>query len=59
MPMSNIRNTPVEVLTSVQRRRRWTPQQKLEIIFAYSGNTWTLIPETLGHHSGQHLNTIL
>ena len=26
---------------------------------AYSGNTWTLIPETLGHHSGQHLNTIL
>ena len=32
MPMSNLRNTPVEVLTSVQRRRRWTPQQKLEII---------------------------
>jgi len=26
---------------------------------AYSGNTWTLIPETLGHHSGQHSNTIL
>jgi transposase len=32
MPMSNLRNTPVEVLTSVQRRRRLTPQQKLEII---------------------------
>ena len=32
MPMSNLRNTTVEVLTSVQRRRRWTPQQKLEII---------------------------
>jgi len=27
--MSNLRNTPVEVLTSFQRRRRWTPQQKL------------------------------
>jgi transposase len=32
MPMSNLRNTPVEVLTSVHRRRRGTPQQKLEII---------------------------
>ena len=32
MTMSNTRPAPVEVLTSVQRRRRWTPQQKLEII---------------------------
>ena len=32
MPMSNLRNTPVEELASVQRRRRSTPQQKLETI---------------------------
>ena len=32
MTMSNARPAPVEVLISVQRRRRWTPQQKLEII---------------------------
>ena len=30
--MSNTRPAPVEVLTSFQRRRRWTPHQKLEII---------------------------
>jgi len=30
MPMSNLRNTPVEVLTNVKRRRSCTPQQKLE-----------------------------
>lgn len=33
--------------------------QSFEEWAAYSGNTWTLIPETLGHHSGQHSNTIL
>jgi len=32
MTMSNTRPAPVEVLISVKRRRRWTPQQKLEII---------------------------
>jgi len=31
MPMSNLRNTPVEVLTSFQRRKRWS-HQELEII---------------------------
>jgi len=29
--MSSIRPTRVEVLTGVQRRRRWTPERKLEI----------------------------
>jgi len=32
MAMSSIRPTRVEVVTSVQRRRRWTPEQKLEIV---------------------------
>ena len=32
MTMSSARPERVEVLTSVQRRRRWTPEQKLEIV---------------------------
>ena len=32
MTMSSMRPNRVEVLTSVQRRRRWTPEQKLEIV---------------------------
>jgi len=32
MTMSSIRPNRVEVVTSVQRRRRWTPEQKLEIV---------------------------
>ena len=32
MTMSSIRPSRVEVVTSVQRRRRWTPEQKLEIV---------------------------
>jgi hypothetical protein len=32
MSMSSIRPNRVEVVTSVQRRRRWTPVQKLEIV---------------------------
>ena len=32
MTMSSIRPTRVEVITGVQRRRRWTPEQKLEIV---------------------------
>jgi transposase len=31
MTMSSIRPNRVEVVTSVQRRRRWTPEQKLQI----------------------------
>ena len=31
MTMSSATPTRVEVVTSVQRRRRWTPEQKLEI----------------------------
>jgi transposase len=30
--MSSATPTRVEVVTSVQRRRRWTPEQKLEIV---------------------------
>ncbi|MEY3613664.1 MAG: is2 insertion element repressor [Pseudomonadota bacterium] len=30
--MSSIRPTRVEVITGVQRRRRWSPEQKLEIV---------------------------
>jgi transposase len=32
MTMSSIRPNRMEVVTSVQRRRRWTPEQKLEIV---------------------------
>jgi transposase len=32
MTMSSIRSNRVEVVTGVQRRRRWTPEQKLEIV---------------------------
>ena len=32
MTMSSIRPNRVEVVTSVQRRWRWTPEQKLEIV---------------------------
>ena len=32
MTMSSTRPSRVEVVTSVQRRRRWTPEQKLEIV---------------------------
>jgi transposase len=32
MTMSSIRPNRVEVVTSVQRRRRWTPEQKPEIV---------------------------
>ena len=32
MTMSSIRPTRVEEITGVQRRRRWTPEQKLEIV---------------------------
>ena len=32
MTMSSIRSNRVDVVTSVQLRRRWTPEQKLEIV---------------------------
>ena len=32
MNMSSIRPNRVEVIASVQRRRRWTPEQKLKIV---------------------------
>ena len=32
MTMSSARLNRVEVVTSVQRRRRWTPEEKLEIV---------------------------
>lgn len=32
MPMTSTRPDRVEVVTSVQRRRRWTPEQKLAIV---------------------------
>ena len=32
MTMSSAASTRVEVVTSVQRRRRWSPEQKLEIV---------------------------
>jgi transposase-like protein len=37
MTMSSIRPAREEVVTSVQRRRRWTPEQKLEIVKQTNG----------------------
>ncbi len=55
MPMSNLRNTSVEVLTSVQRRRHWTPQQKLEIILKTNepGNSVSAVAREYGIASNQ------
>ena len=46
MSMSFISPNRVEVITGVQRRRQWTPEQKLEIV------KQTNEPELGGRHQG-------
>ena len=53
MTMSSAAPSRVEVVTSVQRRRRWTPEQKLEIVkqttqYSISAS----ISADLNHHVG-------
>jgi transposase len=55
MTMSSIRPNRVEVVTSVQRRRRWTPEQKLEIVKQTNepGNSVSLVARQNGLTAAQ------
>ena len=55
MTMSSIRPNGVEVVTSVHRRRRWTPEQKLEIVKQTneSGSSVSLLARQHGLHAAQ------
>jgi transposase len=50
MTMSSATPTRVEVVTSVQRRRRWTPGQKLEVVNQTNepGNFVSMLARQLG-----------
>ena len=50
MTMSSATPTRVEVVTSVQRRRRWTPEQKLEIVKQTNepGNSVSMVARQFG-----------
>ena len=51
MTMSSIRPNRVEVVTSVQRHRRWTSEQKLEIVKQTNepGSSVSLVARQHGH----------
>ena len=55
MTMSSIRPNRVEVVTSVQRCRRWTPEQKLEIVKQTNepGSSVSLVARQHGRHGGE------
>jgi transposase len=55
MTMSSATPTRVEVVTSVQRRRRWTPEQKLEIVKQTSepGSSVSMVARQFGISAGQ------
>jgi transposase len=55
MTMSSATPTRVEVLTSVQRRRRWTPEQKLEIVKQTNepGNSVSMVARQFGITAAQ------
>jgi transposase len=57
MTMSSATPTRVEVVTSVQRRRRWTPEQKLEIVKQTNepGSSFSIVPRQFGITGGQLL----
>ena len=50
MTMSSATPTRLEVVTSVQRRRRWTPEQKLEIVKQTNepGSTVSMVARQFG-----------
>lgn len=50
MTMSSATPTRVQVVTSVQRRRRWSPEQKLEIVKQTNepGNSVSLVARQFG-----------
>ena len=55
MTMSSATPTRVEVVTSVQRRRRWTPEQKLEIVKQTNepGSTVSMVARQFGITAAQ------
>ena len=55
MTMSSIRPNRVEVVTSVQRRWRWTPEQKLEIVKQTNepGSSVSLVARQVGLTAAQ------
>ena len=55
MTMSSATPTRVEVVTSVQRRRRWTPEQKLEIVKQTNepGNSVSIVARQFGITAAQ------
>lgn len=55
MTMSSATPTRVEVVTSVQRRRRWSPEQKLEIVKQTNepGNSVSLVARQFGITAAQ------
>lgn len=55
MTMSSATPTRVEVVTSVQRRRRWTPEQKLEIVKQTNepGNSVSMVARQFGVTAAQ------
>lgn len=55
MTMSSTTPTRVQVVTSVQRRRRWTPEQKLEIVKQTNepGNSVSLVARQFGITAAQ------
>jgi transposase len=55
MTMSSATPTRVEVVTSVQRRRRWTPEQKLEIVKKTNepGSSVSMVARQFGISAGQ------
>ena len=55
MPMPSATPTREEVVTSVQRRRRWTPEQKLEIVKQANepGNSVLMVDRQFGITAAQ------
>jgi transposase len=55
MTMSSATPARVEVVTSVQRRRRWTPEQKLEIVKQTNepGNSVSMVARQFGITAAQ------
>ena len=55
MTMSSATPNRVEVVTSVQRRRRWTPEQKLEIVKQTNepGNSVSMVARQFGISAAQ------
>ena len=55
MTMSLATPNRVEVVTSVQRRRRWIPEQKLEIVKQTNelGNSVSMVPRQFGITAAQ------